>query len=237
MLADAHLRIEGLVSSGLPSKVALRDRLSELQRASAEAKLPVIVVFEGWDAAGKGSLIHTLTSRLDPRSFDVHPIQAPRPFEQSRPWLWRYWLKIPPSGEWAFFDRSWYGRVLVQHVEGRVSKTDRKRAINDIVQFERTLTDNGYLIVKVFLHIEQNEQKKRLEELSADPATSWRVTSEDWENNRRYKTWYRIYEKTLQKTNMEFARWHVIPTASAELATLSVYEVLTSEIERALRTS
>lgn len=237
MLADAQANLADLDPSDFPKKGELRDKLAELQRACVDVGLPVIVVFEGWDAAGKGSLIHALTARLDPRGFDVHPIQAPRPFEQSRPWLWRYWLKIPPAGKWAFFDRSWYGRILVQRVEGMVSKADRKRAHDEILQFERTLVDNGYVIIKLFLHIEKEEQKKRLDALSTDPATSWQVTDEDWANHRRYKTWYRLYEKTLKKTDTERAPWHVIPTASAALATLRVYEVLTSEIQKALEKS
>ncbi len=234
MLADAHIALEDFDTSSFPEKAELRDRLSVLQRECADAGLPVIVVFEGWDAAGKGSLIHTLTERLDPRGFDVHPIRAPRDFELSRPWLWRYWLKIPPAGKWAFFDRSWYGRVLVQRVEGMVTKKERKRAIDDIIQFERTLIDNGYLLIKLFLHIEKDEQKRRLNELKADPATSWKVTDEDWTNHRRYLSWYKIYEKTLKHTSTEASPWQVIPTGSAQQATVLVYEVLIREIEKVL---
>lgn len=235
MLGDAH--IAAVDRSDLPDKASLRDRLAELQRECSDAGLPVIVVFEGWDAAGKGSLIHTLTARLDPRGFDVHPIRAPRPFEQSRPWLWRYWLKIPPAGKWAFFDRSWYGRVLVQRVAGTVTKAERKHAVGDIIRFERTLIDNGYLIVKLFLHIEKDEQKRRLDTLSTDPATSWKVTDEDWTNHGRYASWYKLYEKTLKKTSTPISPWHVIPTGPSKRATHSVYEVLIREIEKVLEDS
>lgn len=234
MLAKAHTSLNEFYGSDLPDKAALRDRLAELQRACANAKLPVIVVFEGWDAAGKGSLIHTLTAWLDPRGFEVHPIRAPRPFEQSYPWLWRYWLKIPSAGKWAFFDRSWYGRVLVQWMEGVVTGAERSRALEQIGQFERTLADNGYLIVKIFLHIEEDEQRRRLETLANDPATSWKVSDEDWKNNKRYASWYRLYGNTLKETSTSVAPWWVIPTDEEDSATLLVYTILVREMENAL---
>jgi len=234
MLANAHIGLGDSYESDLPSKAKLRDRLAVLQRKCAEAGLPVMVVFEGWDAAGKGTLIHTLTARLDPRGFEVHPILAPQAFELARPWLWRYWLKIPSSGKWAFFDRSWYGRVLVQRVEGMVNETDCRRALEEILQFERTLVDNGYLIIKLFLHIEEGEQKRRLKSLAADPATSWKVADEDWKNHRRYAKWQRLYDETLEETSTPIAPWHVIPTLSQERATLLVYDVLIREIQQAL---
>jgi polyphosphate kinase 2 (PPK2 family) len=175
----------------------LQNQLYALQKASWDAKIPVIILFEGWDAAGKGTSIQKLTSRLDPRGFKLYPIRAARTYEGKRPWLWRFWLKIPGQGEWAIFDRSWYGRTLVERVEGLIPERDWRRGYRDIVDFERTLADDGYLIIKFFLHISQEEQKRRFEKLSEDPLTAWQVESEDWEHHRNYDEWLLAYEETL----------------------------------------
>jgi polyphosphate kinase 2 (PPK2 family) len=131
----------------------LRDHLYALQKASWDAQIPVIILFEGWDAAGKGTSIQKLTARLDPRGFKLYPIRAARTYEKKHPWLWRFWLKIPGRGEWAIFDRSWYGRCLVERMENLISEKEWRRAYRDIVDFERALADDGYLILKFFLHI------------------------------------------------------------------------------------
>ena len=134
-------------------KPRLQRRLYDLQKACWDAKIPTIIVFEGWDAAGKGTAINLLTSRLDPRGFKLHPIQAPRTYETHLPWLWRFWQKTPNYGEMAIFDRSWYGRVLVERVEGLTPVQEWRKGYRDIGDFERTLSDDGYVIVKFFLHI------------------------------------------------------------------------------------
>jgi len=215
-------------------EAGLRDRLAELQRASKEAGLPLMVAFEGWDAAGKGSSIHALTARLDPRGFTVHPIRAPRPFEAARPWLWRYWRKIPGRGEWAFYDRSWYGRVLVQRIDQLASEEQWTRAYDEICQFERALVDDGYLLVKIFLHIGKDEQRRRLEALMADPVTAWRVTPEDWQNHHRYDVWRPIYDDALERTNTDAAPWTVVPATSPNYARRAVYRTLIDALEAQL---
>jgi len=140
---------------------ALANRLYAIQKQSWDANIPVIILFEGWDAAGKGTSIQRLTRHLDPRGYKLYPIRAARTYENKRPWLWRFWLKIPARGEWAIFDRSWYGRIMVERVESLVSEQKWRRAYRDIVDFERTLADDGHLIIKFFLHISQEEQKRR----------------------------------------------------------------------------
>jgi polyphosphate kinase 2 (PPK2 family) len=215
-------------------EAGLRDRLAELQRAAIEAGLPLMMAFEGWDAAGKGSSIHALTARLDPRGFTVHPIRAPRPFEAARPWLWRYWRKIPAHGEWAFYDRSWYGRVLVQRIDKLVSERQWTRAYDEILQFERALVDDGYLLVKIFLHIDKGEQRRRLEALMADPVTAWRVTPEDWQNHHRYDAWLPVYDEALERTHTPRAPWTVIPATSPYYARRAVYRTLIDALEARL---
>lgn len=212
----------------------LRNRLAELHRAAIDEGLPLMMAFEGWDAAGKGSMIHALTERLDPRGFTVHPIRAPRPFEAARPWLWRYWRKLPGYGEWAFYDRSWYGRVLVERIEGIVTKKEWKRAYDEIVQFERALVDDGYLLVKIFLHISKEEQRRRLNALLADAVTAWRVTPEDWQNHHRYDAWLPIYEEALERTHTDAAPWIVLPATDPNVTRHAAYHTLIDALEARL---
>jgi polyphosphate kinase 2 (PPK2 family) len=133
------------------SMPVLSERLYTVQKASWDAGIPVVILFEGWDASGKGTSIQTLTSPLDPRGFKLNPIRAARTYEKSRPWLWRFWLKLPARGEWAIFDRSWYGRVLVERVENLIPESEWRRAYRDIVDFERTIADDGHIIIKFFV--------------------------------------------------------------------------------------
>jgi polyphosphate kinase 2 (PPK2 family) len=182
----------------------LRRQLFALQKASWDAELPVIILFEGWDAAGKGTSIQNLTSRLDPRGFKLYPIRAARTYESERPWLWRFWLKIPGHGEWAIFDRSWYGRTLVERVEELIPERNWRRAYRDIVDFERTLADDGYLIIKFFLHISREEQEHRFEKLIKDPLTAWQVLPEDWDHHQQYDQWLLAYEETFERTETEW---------------------------------
>lgn len=214
----------------------LRDRLAELQREGADAGLPVMVAFEGWDAAGKGSLIHTLTERLDPRGFKVHPVQAPRPFEQARPWLWRFWRTVPARGAWALYDRSWYGRVLVERMDRLVEEAAWRRAYDEIFQFERALTADGYLLIKVFLHISKEEQRRRLQALLADPVTVWRVTPEDWQNHHRYDAWRDLYREMLDRTHTPETPWTVLAGTCPNTTRLALYRTLIGALEARLGT-
>ena len=216
---------------------ALRYRLAELQRATLDARVPVMVAFEGWDAAGKGSLIRALTDRLDPRGFDVHPVRAPRPFERSRPWLWRFWQTIPRRGRWAFYDRSWHGRAMVARMKRIVKPYEWERTYAQINAFEQALSDDGYVIVKLFLHISPEEQERRLTALSSDPATAWQVTPEDWENHRTYDTWVRVYTQALERTHTPNAPWTVVPATCLRHARLTVYETLVDALEDHLDTA
>ncbi|MEI9970917.1 MAG: hypothetical protein WDO73_02060 [Ignavibacteriota bacterium] len=156
------------------------ERLYDLQKACWDQNVPTIVVFEGWDASGKGTAIGALTQRLDPRGFKLYPITAPRTYEQQRPWLWRFWLRIPNRGEMILFDHSWYGRVLEERVERTAPEKAWRQAYRDIVEFERTLADDGTTILKFFFHISKKEQRKRFEAIEADPLEAWRVTDADW---------------------------------------------------------
>jgi polyphosphate kinase 2 (PPK2 family) len=212
----------------------LRMKLYALQKASWDAEIPVIILFEGWDAAGKGTSIQNLTSKLDPRGFKLYPIRAARTSESRRPWLWRFWLKIPGKGEWAIFDRSWYGRTLVERVEGLISERSWRRAYRDIVNFERTLADEGYLIVKFFLHIGRQEQKKRFDKLISDPLTAWQVLPEDWEHHKHYDDWRLAYEETFERTETESGPWTIIEATNRRYTNLKIFETLANTLETQL---
>jgi AMP-polyphosphate phosphotransferase len=209
----------------------LSERLYRVQQGSWSAGVPVIILFEGWDAAGKGSTIHALTDPIDPRGYKIYPIRASRTYEKKRPWLWRFWNKIPARGEWAIFDRSWYGRVLVERMLKLATREEWECAYRDIVDFERTLADDGALILKFFLHISKKEQKKRFKKLEDDPLNAWRVTKEDWRNHDRYNAWVELYEEMLQKTETEWGPWTIVPATSRRSTNLKVYETIIAALE------
>ena len=150
-----------------PMRREMLQRIFELSEMVYERKRPVIIVFEGWDAAGKGTTIRTLTQQLDARGYKVLPTQAARTHEKQKPWLWRFWMNIPRYGQIAIFDRSWYGRVLVERVEGLTPMPEWIAAYEEINQFERTLADDGTIFIKFWLHISKEEQLRRFMELSA----------------------------------------------------------------------
>ncbi len=228
------------LSKKLPKKVykarmsQLRDRLYDLQKACWDANIPSVILFEGWDAAGKGTSINKLTQRLDPRGFKLQAIQAPRTYETHMPWLWRFWLKLPNYGEMAIFDRSWYGRVLVERVEEFTPEEEWRKAYRDIVNFERILADDGYVIVKFFLHISKKEQKKRFKKLEKNPLESWHVQPEDWEHHRKYDQYVLAIEEMLERTETEWGPWTIVEATDRRWARVKIFETIIHRIEWAL---
>jgi polyphosphate kinase 2 (PPK2 family) len=204
----------------------LEIRLGECQRAARAADVPVVIVFEGWDAAGKGTLINHLTQALDPRGFAVHPINAPDQTEQLRPWMWRFWAALPAAGSFAIFDRSWYGRVLLERLEALTPKREWKRAYQEIEQFERQLADAGTVIVKFWLHIGKQEQQQRFKRLEDDPATAWKVGKEEWKRHRQYDQWLEAVEEMLQRTTTPSAPWTVVQATQDHFARVKVFETV-----------
>ncbi len=213
---------------------ALQQRLYDLEKACWDQKVASILLFEGWDAAGKGSAISTLTERLDPRGFKLHPIQPPRTYEQSRPWLWRFWLRTPNYGEMAIFDRSWYRRVLEDRVEGAIPEKEVEDAFQDIVEFEQMLADDGTVIVKFWLHISKKEQKKRFRALKNDPLESWRVTKEDWARHKRYERYLVATEEMLARTESEYGPWTIVESTSRWHARKKIFETVIQALEARL---
>ncbi len=209
----------------------LERRVAELQRAARDRGVALIVVFEGWDAAGKGTLINKLLLALDSRGFTVHPINPPNEEEAMRPFLWRFWIKTPQRGRIAIFDRSWYGGVLVERVDKLVRKAVWRRRYREIDAFERQLTDDGFIIVKFFLHISRKEQARRFKKLRKRKATAWKVTREDWKHHRQYDTYLQATEDMLANTSQ--VPWHIIEAHDRRFATVKVFRTVVDALERA----
>ncbi len=186
-------------------------RVLEKQLVLKEKKRSLIVVVEGPDAAGKGGAIKRMVERLDPRLTRVYSIVKPTPEEYSHHYLWRFWQKLPPYGHIAIFDRSWYGRVLVERVEGFASEAEWKRAYDEINQFEKLLTDDGSGILKLYLHITKDEQLERFKRRAADPYKHWKITEEDWRNRKKWDQHNAAAEDMFALTSTPHAPWMVIP--------------------------
>ena len=212
----------------------LRQRLYDLQKAAFDCGMPTVILFEGWDAAGKGTAINLLTARLDPRGFQVWPIREARTYEKARPWLWRFWLKLPNYGQIGIFDRSWYGRVLVERVEKLTPKREWRRAYRDITDFERNIADDGYVIVKFWLHISKQEQKKRFKKLEQDPLLAWHVQPEDWEHHRNYRRTLQAAEEMLEQTETEYAPWTIVEATNRRWAQHKVFDTIVNAMEQGL---
>ncbi len=197
-----------------------------LQRASWEADLATIIVFEGWSGSDKGGAIGKLTQQLEPRGFSLHATRGPRTLETHLPWMYRFWQNIPNWGEIAIFDRSWYRRVVLERVEEIVSEKAYSEAFNDIVGFERTLTDDRYLIVKFFFHISKAEQKARLKAAESDPREAWRVEDRDREQNAKYDKYLVAIEETLERTETEWGPWTLIAATDKRWTRWRMFETL-----------
>ncbi|MBV9673080.1 MAG: UDP-galactose-lipid carrier transferase [Verrucomicrobia bacterium] len=185
-------------------------RLLNLQRALLETKHSVIILVEGPDAAGKGGAIKRLVEKLDPRNYRVYSIVKPTEEEYQHHYMWRFWSKLPAYGHIVIFDRSWYGRVLVERVEGFATAAEWKRAYREINEFERLLSDDGTLVIKFYFHITKDEQLDRFRRREADPLKHWKITEEDWRNRRRWDDHNQAAEDVFEQTWTQFAPWTVI---------------------------
>lgn len=188
----------------------LQSKLYDLEHTLFQAGIPVVIVFEGWAAAGKGSTINVLTKRLDPRGFRAVPVTPPRTAELGHPWLRRYWLKIPAYGQTVVFDTSWYRRVLIDRVGKLVKKKEWLAAYQDIDEFETTLAADGTVILKFWLHISEKEQGRRFKKLLRDELTAWSVSEEDSLQHRKYGKYLTAVEEMLARTDTPYAPWVIV---------------------------
>ena len=217
----------------------LEGRLGQLQRQCKELKIPVLIVFEGFGASGKGLQIGYLIQSMDPRGFQVFPIKNDTEEERMHPFMWRFWTKTPERGRIAIFDGSWYRRVLIDRFEKRTKEKDISRAFQSINSFEEQLSDDGNVIVKLFLDIDQKEQKKRFDKLAKNKETAWRVTQGDIERNARYGEYADMMEDMLFKTDKDYAPWTIIEATDRRFATVKIYttviKAMADQIEKVQR--
>ena len=209
----------------------LQLKMLRIQQGIWHKKSRAIIVFEGFDAAGKGGAIRKLTKRLDPRGFRVHPIGPPTDDEQGKHWLYRFWFLLPAPGTIAIFDRSWYGRVLVERVEGLSDKTHWKRAYSEINQFEQLLQNDGIEIVKVFIAITKDEQLARFEERLRDPYKQWKLTEDDIVARKKWDQYVDAVDEMFQRTNAVASRWNLIPGDHKPFARKETLSIITSELK------
>jgi polyphosphate kinase 2 (PPK2 family) len=225
------------LEAGQRRLLALRLMLGGKLEASDTPRLgpPVCILFEGWDASGKGGALKRLVEPLDPRHVRVVQFAAPTHDEKRHHFLWRFWPALPGWGGMAVLDRSWYGRVLVERVEGFASADQWERAYDEIAQFERTLCAEGMILIKLWLHISDKEQLKRFRKREKDPLKRWKLTDEDWRNREKRGDYLLAVEDMVARTSHELARWHLIEADSKRFARVKVLETVIEAIEAGMR--
>ncbi|MEL0018562.1 MAG: hypothetical protein VW709_01710 [Rickettsiales bacterium] len=213
----------------------LRARLHGLYRQAKEQSMSTVLVFEGWDAGGKGGAIRRLTAALDARDYRVIPIAAPTDEERAHHYLWRFWRHIARSGRFTIFDRSWYGRVLVEHVEHLISEDTYRRAFAEINDFEEQLTEHGIVLAKFWLHIDPEEQERRFLERKNTPYKSWKLTDEDWRNRDNWDAYEATVDEMVERTSTVAAPWTLVEANNKHYARLKVIRTLCDRMEAQLK--
>ncbi len=210
----------------------LQEKLFELQVRYWMEKRRAVFVFEGWDAAGKGGAIKRMTALMDPRGYKVWPIAAPGEEERAHHYLWRFATRMPPRGTLAIFDRSWYGRVLVERVEGYASVKEWQRAYDEVNAFERMLTDDGVTMLKFFLHLDKDEQLRRFKEREKDPIKHFKIGEDDWRNRKRWNDYAEASQDMFDRTHRPDAPWVVVPANDKRYARVTVLSRAIEALER-----
>jgi len=212
-----------------------QEKLSDYHNKLYLHKIPMIIAYEGWDAAGKGGNIKRVSEALDPRGYEVMPIAAPSPEEKNRHFLWRFWRRLPKNGHIVIFDRTWYGRVMVERIEGFCSVSDWQRAYGEINDFERQLYDWGAIIVKFWINVTNEEQLKRFEERKADPEKQWKLTDEDWRNREKWPQYETAVNDMIKYTSTDFAPWHIIEGNDKCYARIKTLKIINDAIGERLK--
>ena len=219
----------------LEQLVRYQNALGELGYQAYAQKRLVLMVFEGWDAGGKGGAIKRLTERLDPRGYAVHSIAAPEGEDKTHHYLYRFWRRLPERGQIAIFDRSWYGRVMVERVEGFCTEPEWKRAYREINQFERQLVDFGAILLKFWLHISPEEQLARFQERAGTPYKAWKLTAEDWRNREKRDHYEAAVEEMLLKTSTITAPWTIVEGNDKGWARVKILRTVVDMLARELK--
>jgi polyphosphate kinase 2 (PPK2 family) len=226
---EAGDRFDGDYSDAL---AAVQQRLARVLIAHLVHGRRAMIVLEGWDAAGKGGIISRMTAEWDPRWFQVWPIGPPSPEEKDRHFLWRFWQKLPASGNIHVFDRSWYGRVLVERVEGYATEAEWKRGYDEINEFEAQQRDSGTAIVKLFVHVTQAEQDKRLKERLEDPWKRWKTGPDDYRNRARRDDYLKAMADMFRHTDTRWAPWTVIDGNNKKAARIAALTKVADALEK-----
>ncbi len=212
----------------------LQAKLGQLHNRLYRKRVPVIIAYEGWDAAGKGGNIKRLTGALDPRGFEVHPIASPEPHEKARHYLWRFWTRLPKDGHIAIFDRTWYGRVMVERLEGFCSENDWQRAYYEMNEFEQELHNWGAVILKFWVQIDKDTQLARFTERQNTPSKQWKITDEDWRNREKWDLYEQAVDEMLQKTSTTYAPWHILESVDKKYARIKALHIVIDALQKAL---
>ncbi len=226
---EAGAKFEGDFDKALR---ALQERMERVQVAHIVHRKKSVILFEGWDAAGKGGVIKRLTATLDPRYYEVWPIGAPTPEEKQRHFLWRFWNRLPAEQDIAIFDRSWYGRVLVERVEGFCSEREWKRGYDEINEFEAQQIDAGTNIIKLFVHVSQKEQDKQLAERLDDPWKRWKTGAEDYRNRARRADYLEAMHDMFKYTDTRWAPWTVIDGNDRKAGRIAAITAIVERLEK-----
>ncbi len=209
-------------------------RLQQLQIEMFQAGIPTVICFEGWDAAGKGGAIRRLTAALDPLGFSVHPVSAPNVVEKQFHYLWRFWVHLPQPGNIAIFDRTWYGRVMVERVEGFAKEHEWQRAYDEIKDMELQWAEHGFAIAKFWLQIDKDEQLRRFNDRQNDPQKQWKITDEDWRNRDKWDAYEDAVNEMLVRTDTSYAPWTVVEGNNKYYARLKVVKTIVELFEKKL---
>ena len=240
-IADNVPRVDGMNHTLVLDKDAYDDalkdeqeRLHDLECRMYVERVPLIVMYEGWDAAGKGGNIKRVAQALDARAYTIFPSPAPTPPELAHPHLWRYWTRLPKAGHVGIYDRSWYGRVLVERVEGFATTEQWARAYDEINEFERELVEWGAILVKFWVEVSADEQLRRFHERERDPAKQWKITPDDWRNREKYPQYKAAIDDMFRLTSTTFAPWHVLESDDKRYARIKALRIINKELERRL---
>lgn len=215
-------------------KKDLQKRLGILHNQMYLKRVPVVLAFEGWDAGGKGGAIKRITQSIDPRGYEVVPVAAPNDIEKAHHYLWRFWEKFPKDGHMAIFDRTWYGRVLVERVEGFATEEEWKRAYNEINNMEASLVKSGAVVLKFWMHIDQEEQAVRFKQRQETPEKQWKITDEDWRNREKWDEYEKAVDEMVVRTSTQAAPWIIVEANSKLYARIKVLETVVERLEKAL---
>lgn len=235
VLAGADLSLSLTKEEYEKRRKYLQKKIRQLHGELYRRRIPVVLAFEGWDAGGKGGAIKRLTAKMDPRGYVVYPTASPNAVERQYHYLWRFWRSMPKAGHIAVFDRTWYGRVMVERVEGFCTETEWRRAYKEINDMERDLVREGTLILKFWMQIDKEEQKKRFQERQDDPKKRWKITEEDWRNREKWEQYEGAVNEMLIRTSTAEAPWTVVEGNCKYYARIKVMETVVKAIEEQLQ--